>query len=112
MAGSGREVRGGDPHGMLLTTYLNPAAYDALEGKEGAIPNGAIIVKENYTPQGVLAANTVMYKRSGYNPDHNDWFWLKVLADGTVEKQGMVEGCQTCHGEVADNDYVWTGLLK
>ncbi len=53
-----------------------------------------------------------MYKKSGYNPDHNDWFWLKVLADGTVEKQGKVEGCQTCHGEVADNDYVWTGRLK
>ena len=49
-----------------------------------------------------------MYKKSGCNADHNDWFWLKVLADGTVDKQGKVEGCQTCHGEVADNDYVWT----
>ena len=53
-----------------------------------------------------------MHKMSGYNPDHNDWFRLKVLADGTVEKEGMVEGCQNCHGEVRDNDYVRTGLLK
>ena len=48
-----------------------------------------------------------MYKRTGYNPDHNDWFWLKVLADGTVEKEGMVMGCQECHGDVKDNDYIW-----
>ena len=108
----GEKYAGGDPHGMLLTTYLNPAAYGALQSKAGVMPDGAIIVKENYTPEGDLAANTVMYKTSSYNPDHNDWFWLKVLADGTVEKEGMVEGCQNCHGEVKDNDYVWTELLK
>ena len=43
------------------------------------MPDGAIIVKENYTAKGELQANTVMYKKSGYNPEHNDWFWLKVL---------------------------------
>ena len=110
--GLGEKIEGGEPHGMLLTTYLNPVALKAFNDKAGAMPDGAIIVKENYTPDGTLAANTVMYKKSGYNPDHNDWFWLKVLAGGTVEKQGMVEGCQNCHGEVRDNDYVWTELLK
>ena len=110
--GLGAKYPGGDPHGMLITTYLNLAAYDALDLKNGFMPNGAIIVKENYTPEGDLAATTTMFKKAGYNPDHNNWFWLKVLADGTVEKQGKVEGCQTCHGEVADNDYVWTGQLN
>ncbi len=95
---------GADPHGMLLTTYLNPAAFTALQSN-ALMPDGAIIVKENYTPDGAYAANTVMYKKSGYNPDHNDWFWLKVLADGEVEKQGMVEGCQNCHTDA--RDYVW-----
>ena len=66
--GLGEKYEGGDPHGMLLTTYLNPAAYDALQSKAGAMPDGAIIVKENYTPEGDLAASTVMYKKSGYNP--------------------------------------------
>ncbi len=110
--GLGEKYAGDDPHGMLLTTYLNPAAYDALTGKDGIMPEGAVMVKENYTPEGELAATTTMYKKSGCNADHNDWFWLKVLADGTVDKQGKVEGCQTCHGEVADNDYVWTGQLN
>ena len=110
--GKGEKYQGDEPHGMLLTTYLNPAAFDALDGKKGVMPDGAIIVKENYTPEGVYDANTVMYKKSGYNPDHNDWFWLKVLADGTVAKEGMVEGCQMCHGDAKDNDYVWTGPLN
>ena len=94
--------QGDDPHGAKLTTRLNPAAFDSIGG---AMPNGAIIVKENYTPAGELAATTTMYKKSGYNPDHNDWFWLKELADGTVEREGMVMGCQDCH--VDGTDYVW-----
>ena len=64
--GLGGKYEGGDPHGILLTTYLN-AACDAFAGKEGVMPNGAIIVKESYTPEGDLAANTVMYKNSGHN---------------------------------------------
>ena len=107
--GLGEKFPGEEPHGMLLTTYLNPAALEAVNSNASVMPNGAIIVKDNFTPAGVLAATTVMYKQSGYNPEHNDWFWLKVLADGTIEKQGKVEGCQNCHGDVKDNDYVWTG---
>ena len=80
--------------------------------KAGVMPNGAIVLKENYTPEEKLAATTVMYKKTGYNPDHNDWYWLKVLADGTVDKEGMVMGCQECHGDVKDNDYIWTGALE
>ena len=112
--GLGEKYTGQEPHGMLLTTYLNPLAYDALTGKKGSMPNDAIIVKENYTPEGEFAANTVMYKKSGYNPEHNDWFWLKVLADGTVANEGMVPGCQACHGlpERKANDYIITGPLK
>ena len=100
--GSTEKYPGTDPHGMLLTTYVNPAAFDAIESEE-TTPSGSIIVKENYTGAGDLAATTVMYKKSGYNPDHNDWYWLKVLAaDGTVEKEGQVMGCQDCHVDVRD----------
>ena len=100
--GSTEKYPGTDPHGMLLTTYVNPAAFEAIESEE-TTPSGSIIVKENYTAAGDLAATTVMYKKSGYNPDHNDWYWLKVLAaDGTVEKEGQVMGCQDCHVDVRD----------
>ena len=100
--GTTEMYQGDDPHGAKLTTILNPAAFDAIGG---TMPDGAIIVKENYSPEGELGAVTVMYKKSGYNPDHNDWYWLKELADGTIEKEGMVMGCQDCH--VDGIDYVW-----
>lgn len=108
--GLGEKYQGDEPHGMLLTTYVNAKALEAVNSNASSMPDGAIIVKENYTPAGVLAATTVMYKKSGYDSEHNDWFWLKYLADGTIEKQGKVEGCQNCHGDVKDNDYVWTGI--
>ena len=76
------------------------------------MPRGAILVKENYTPDSTLAAVTVMVKQSrGYNPDHNDWWFLKRNADGTIDAEGRGEGCQSCHGDAAANDYVFTGSL-
>ncbi len=99
--GSTEKYAGVDPHGMLLTTYVNTAAFEAIEAGETS-PSGSILVKENYTPEGVLAATTTMYKSEGYNPEHNDWYWLKELADGTIEKEGMVKGCQDCHIDVRD----------
>ncbi len=107
----GELYTGQEPHGMLLTTYLNELALDALTTKAGAMPAGAIVVKENYMPDSTLAATTVMYKVEGYNADAGDWFYLKRLADGTVEASGRVAGCQGCHAQRADNDYLFTGSL-
>ena len=109
--GLGEKYSAREPHGMLITTYLNPAALDALVGKKGIMPEGAVIVKENYTSDGRFEAHTVMYKKAGFNPDHNDWFWLKVMEDGTVEEEGRSESCLACHGQVEVNDYVWSGPL-
>ena len=112
MARARGEVLGqGAPRNALITTYLNPSALDALMGKKGTMPEGAIIVKENYTSDGEFEAHTVMYKKAGFNPDHNDWFWLKVLEDGTIKEEGRSESCLACHGQVEVNDYVWSGPL-
>ena len=94
-------------HSVLLTTYVNPLAYAAVVGKSGVMPPNAIIVKDNHTPEGELRGTTVMYKVDGYYPEHNDWYWLKVLPDGTVDVEGTPDGCVVCHAEVKDNDYVW-----
>ena len=108
----GELYTGGEPHGMLLTTYLNESAMEALQTQAGAIPVGGILVKENFMPDSTLAAVTVMLKREqSYNPEHNGWWFMKRLADGTVEASGRVAGCQDCHGGAADNDYILTGSL-
>ena len=110
--GKTRLYKGIEPHGALLTTHVNPLALDALTNKAAAFSVGAIIVKENYKPDSTLAATTVMYKVEGYNPEHNDWFWLKRLADGTIEVEGRGQMCQSCHGARADNDYIMTAILR
>ena len=109
--GLGEKYSAREPHGALITTYLNPLALDALMGKKGTMPEGAIIVKENYTSDGKFEAHTVMYKKAWFNPDHNNWFWLKVLEDGTIKEEGRSESCLACHGQVEVNDYVWSGPL-
>lgn len=110
--GKSELYEGQEPHGMLLTTYVNDAALQAISGTAATMPSGAIVVKENYMPDSTLAAITVMYKSSGYNPQHNNWFWLKRLADGTVEVSGRAEGCISCHGGQTANDYIFTSSLS
>lgn len=117
--GRGELYEGKEPHGMLLTTYVNDAAFRAVEEKAGRMPPGAMIVKENYTPEEELASVTVMYKAPGFNPDHNDWFFAKYLPDGPVAEtpdgtpqEGRVPGCQACHGARKTNDYLFTGRIR
>ncbi len=104
--------KGQPPHGAYLTTYVSPAVLAALQSKSGTLPDGAIIVKENYSPKKELAAVTVMYRRTGYNPEEGDWFWLKYAPDKTVLAEGRVDGCINCHRAVQNNDWVFTGPLK
>lgn len=114
--GKGEKYEGTEPHGLLLTTYLNEVAYDAFTNAAGRMPADAIIVKENYMPDGTLAAITTMYKVEGYNAEAGDWHWVKFLADGSIDMDGMAQGkvamCIGCHTGKADNDYVFTGSLS
>ena len=113
--GMGEFYTGNAPHGMLLTTYVNSVALQALNAGLTSMPAGAVVVKENYMPDRQLAAVTVMYKRPGYNPDHNDWFFAKHLPDGTLDQmpngmamEGRLPGCQGCHIAKRDADYLYT----
>jgi len=110
--GMGELYTGNEPHGMLLTTYMNDVALAALEAQAGTMPVGAVLVKENHMPDSTLAATTVMVKRErAYNPNFNGWWWLKRNADGSVDAAGKGVGCESCHVNEA-NDYVFTGRLS
>ena len=110
--GTKKLYEGTQPHGMLLTTYVSKDAKKVVKKKQGEFGHGALIVKENYKPDKTLAAITVMYKKKGYNPDAGDWYWAKYQPDGTVDKEGKVEGCIKCHSAKTDNDWVFTGEIK
>jgi hypothetical protein len=112
------------PHGMMLETLYTTATLDGHSGD--------LVIKRNYGPEGVgtdavmsdpethLAAVTVMFRReAGYDPDNADWFWVKYLPDGTLDKnpegmrlagkvgKGMNAGCIACHSGAGD-DMVFT----
>ncbi|MEX2530953.1 MAG: cytochrome P460 family protein [Gemmatimonadota bacterium] len=113
----GELYEGQEPHGAQLTTRLNDVAAEALAAGSSSFPEGSLIVKENYMPDGSLGALTTMYKVPGYNPEEGDWFYTKHLANGELDQmngmsmEGRVPGCVGCHQSVADNDYVFTGEL-
>ncbi|UCH80514.1 MAG: cytochrome P460 family protein [Nitrospiraceae bacterium] len=103
--------KGTEPHGALLTVYVNDIALDSLSTRKG-MGNNSIILKENYTPDKKLAAITVMYKVKGYNAEAGDWFWVKYDFDFNIQKEGKVAGCISCHSKASDNDYIFTGKIK
>ena len=107
----GTFYRGQEPHGALISTYLNPEAEQAMEAQPGTMPDGAIIVKENYTEDRDLVGTTVMQKVEGYDPEHNDWFWAQYDPDGQVGAAGQVADCISCHGAVQSNDYVFSVVV-
>jgi hypothetical protein len=110
--GKNRLYSGADPHGALLTTYVNQIASDAIASKAGQMPPGAIVVKENYMPDSTLAAVTVMHKVPGYDSANRDWYWLKRNADGSIDMAGRGGMCAQCHGKQSGNDYIFTGSLS
>ncbi|GAB4389685.1 MAG: hypothetical protein Kow0025_16590 [Thermodesulfovibrionales bacterium] len=109
--GKGKLYEGREPHGSLLTTYVNDRAINSIRAKSG-MADGSVIVKENYTPDKKLSAITVMYKISGYNPSGGDYFWAKYGPDWSVQASGKVNACIECHGTRSDNDYIFTGKVK
>lgn len=101
------------PHGNAVRIFVNDRALNALESEHfhGDLPNGSIVVKENYAgtveEPGDLAAVTLMYKVDGFNPDAGDWFWLKTPGDlSSVDAAGAVEGCIGCHSQEGNSDYL------
>lgn len=99
------------PHGDFITTYVSNTSLSSIENKEGNMSAGSIIVNNNYDDNKELVAITAMYKVDGYDPEHNDWFWVRYSPDGTIEAEGMIEECNTCHGMKKSNDYIFASKL-
>ena len=92
-----------------MTTYVSPESAASISSGNGLLPNGAIVVKENYSPGKKLTAITVMYKKAGFNPENGDWYWLKFSPNGKVQQKGKIGGCINCHRSVEKNDWLFTG---
>ena len=115
---------GQHPHGAVLDTIDT----DSLQVNGNT---GEVIIKRNYGGEGVstskvannpdkyLKAVTVMYRRAGYDPDNQNWFWVKYKPDGSLHTnpkdmkpagrvaKGMDKGCIACHSAAPGGDYVF-----
>ena len=121
--------KGQAPHGAILetidTTVTVGSNFLGFGGHKSEV-----IVKRNYGGDGVsidavskdrakfLKAITVMFKREkGYDPENNDWFWVKYKPDGSLHTnpkgmklagrvmKGKDKGCIACHAAVKEKDY-------
>jgi hypothetical protein len=116
---------GTEPHGMMLELFVSKATINGNTGD--------LIVKRNFGPAGVtkeqvldapnkhLGAITVMFRREkGFDPETKDWFWVKFLPDGSVDKnpkgmslagkvaKGLDVGCIACHSAADGEDFVYS----
>lgn len=116
---------GTEPHGFVLETFYTKATVNGHTGD--------VIVKRNYGPKNVeieavqadrgkhLGAFTVMFRReAGFDADNKDWFWVKYLPDGSLDKnpkgmmlagkvaKGAKKGCIACHTNAPGGNMVYT----
>lgn len=121
---------GQPPHGKILETLESTVTvHNNQAGPNG--DTGVVIIKRNYAgedaskesvanhPQQYLKAVTVMFKRQGYDPDAQDWFWVKFKPNGELHvnpknmklagrvAKGMDQGCIACHKGAQGGDYVF-----
>lgn len=123
---------GTPPHGEILETLDGIFTIYRIRGffRITGI-KGALIVKKNYAGDGVskeavannpdayLDSVTVMFQRRNYDPDNQNWFWVKYGPDGEVLTnpggvplagkigKGMNTGCIACHSAAPGGDYVF-----
>ena len=113
-AGDDGDFRESDrPHGAFVKTYMNRIAA----GNTAKLPHGSVIIKENFSPDKKLAAITLMHRSKGFNPDANDWYWIKYNPDGTTAMMdspmgkmaigGKAKGCIECHSGADGDDYAF-----
>ena len=115
---------GQKPHGEILRTYfsiihINGNSYHTIV-KDNFGGKDADVETVSKNPDKYLKVVTIMVKREdGYDPDNNNWFWVKYSAGGEILKndkgmalagrvaKGMNTGCIACHSGAEGNDYVF-----
>ena len=97
-----------EPHGAFAKTYVNSPALKAIKSK-AKMPDGAVIIHEEYNAKNNLVALSVMYKMKGFNSEAGDWFCAKYDAlNGYVLESGKSASCIACHDSKEATDYLFS----
>jgi hypothetical protein len=103
--GSAAMTKGEGPHGDFITTYVNEKALKAITTGAKAMPDGAIVVKDNFTGDKSYRSTVVMKKIGG------KWFFGLLKPAGKASMAGFagdLKTCAGCHaGANRDNLFYW-----
>ncbi|MGB1014088.1 MAG: hypothetical protein ACPG4T_08150, partial [Nannocystaceae bacterium] len=96
------------PNDLVSDYYsIDPADYSSADV---TFPAGALIIKKHYSDADEPEGWTVMFKAdAGYNPDAGDWWWARILEDGTYGDaegtpiKGIWPSCIGCHTPAGAN---------
>ncbi len=105
-------AKGNSLHASLTSIRVNRTALDGINGKQGEMPLGSLIVKENFDDGKILQNIVVMFKARSYNPAAGNWFWVKYGPDGEIQMEGRAKPCIGCHEEKKSNDFICTAPLR
>ncbi|MBU2532079.1 MAG: hypothetical protein KKB37_05035 [Alphaproteobacteria bacterium] len=116
-----RPFQGNEPHGSIqqvLDTRISvggEAGRVIVKANHGGEEAGVDTVHRN--PNKFLAAYTVMFKKpEGYDPENQNWFWVKYTTDGQLDTnpkgmklagrvaKGTNQGCIACHRAMGGDD--------
>ncbi len=118
-----RPYQGMEPHGAILETLDGPIPLtDATSNvlvKKNFGGEGASVDSVGNTPGKFLKSITVMLRRDQYDPEHDNWYYVKYDPEGGVMKnpkgialagkvgKGSNQGCIACHKNAPGGDYVF-----
>lgn len=111
-------TEGDRPHGPTPKVYSKPELVQDLRDLS-ALPFGSILVIEDYSPDGKTRNSiSIMYRVKGTDPEHNDWYWMRYLPNGSLATidgnpvgkpmAGKVKSCIDCHDKAGGKDLVFT----
>lgn len=100
-------------HETWVDIYVNDLAEEIYLSASGeSFPACAKIVKthlDNADTKDISAVTVMVKMPTGYDPEHNDWWWGMYDKTGQVaEMSGKVQVCIACHQPVADADFVFS----
>ena len=116
-----RPFEGNEPHGSIQQVLDTSVKVQKKTGrvivKVNHMGEGADIDTVHANPNKYVAAYTVMFKKpKGYDPENQDWFWVKYNPDGSLDTnpmgmmlagrvaKGMDRGCIACHRSIGGDD--------
>jgi hypothetical protein len=97
-------VDGASVHGTVQIWYSSNLRSLIESGEDFTAPLGSVAIKVQ--DNGAESITVMVKEEPGFAPDHSDWSWEQRGIDGTLTNSGALAGCQGCHADYADTDYL------